>query len=537
VRVRVIEFDSIQTQRRVGGQLVIACVVAMALIVPGACLLAGAPLMGPFAGAAVLAVLVLAAYGLWRDRLAQQMCTAVALVGQVALFVLAFQGHPLQAEARLAFLAALALLVAYGDWRVVALGAASLIGVDVLAPLLAPHRLAADETAAALFLRGGVTVATAWSLVWLTAGVSRLFVTITARTEAAEQAARAADEAHAAADAERAANDRADAERARLKQAMEAEQTQVVDALARALRHVAKGDLTWRLETRFAPQYEALRQDFNEALMRLRAAMGEISSNAASMSAGVADMSRASDELAHRTEDQAASLVQTATAMGQITATVNETARNARQANAAAADARAEAERSDPVVTEAVDAMTLIEASSGQIGQIISVIDEIAFQTNLLALNAGVEAARAGEAGRGFAVVAQEVRALALRSADAAREIKALVEASSRQVTAGVERVGKTREALGRIVARVAEIDIQINAIARSADDQAQSLGEVNTTMVAMDRVVQQNAAMVEETTAAAHALKTEAAELAKRVGLFRTTDAPSATPGDLAAA
>jgi methyl-accepting chemotaxis protein len=205
-----------------------------------------------------------------------------------------------------------------------------------------------------------------------------------------------------------------------------------------------------------------------------------------------------------------------------VTVAVNETAENARQANAAAEGARLEAERSDPVVTEAVDAMTQIETSSGQIGRIIGVIDEIAFQTNLLALNAGVEAARAGESGRGFAVVAQEVRALAQRSANAASEIKTLISASTAQVSAGVERVARTREALQRIVARVAEIDGQVNAIARSAYDQAQSLREVNTTVGEMDRVVQQNAAMVEETTAAAHALRSEAQDLSDRMGLFK---------------
>ena len=536
--MRLIQFDSIEAQRRVGGQLVIGCVAASAVVVPIACLLAGAPLLVPAAGSAVLAALVLVAYGLWRDRLAQQLCTALALVGQVALFVLAFRGHGLQDEARMAFLAALALLVAYGDWRVVAAGAAAVIGVDLAAAGLLPHRLAADESLLALALRAAMTVTTAWSLVWLTAGVSRLFVTVSARTQASERAARAADEANAAALAERAAADRANAERARLKAAMEAEQTEVVEHLAHALRQLAGGDLTSRLETRFAAQYEPLRQDFNDAVAKLRAALGEISGNAASMSAGVAEMSRASDELANRTEDQAASLVETSTALGQITATVNETADNARKANAAAARAREEAQRSDPVVTEAVEAMTLIETSSGQIGQIIGVIDEIAFQTNLLALNAGVEAARAGDAGKGFAVVAQEVRALAQRSADAAREIKALVAVSGDQVAAGVERVGKTREALQRIVARVAEIDTQIDAIARSAADQASNLGEVNTTMGAMDRVVQQNAAMVEETTAAAHALKSEAAELADRIGLFRTREdgGPTARSGRRAA-
>ncbi len=148
-------------------------------------------------------------------------------------------------------------------------------------------------------------------------------------------------------------------------------------------------------------------------------------------------------------------------------------------------------------------------------------IDEIAFQTNLLALNAGVEAARAGDAGRGFAVVAQEVRALAQRSAEAAKEIKGLVNESGAQVAAGVERVGRTREALQRIVAVVAKIDQQVTAIARSAQDQAQGLGEVNTTMAEMDRVVQRNAAMVEETTAAAQTLRIESHELSARVDIF----------------
>jgi methyl-accepting chemotaxis protein len=221
--------------------------------------------------------------------------------------------------------------------------------------------------------------------------------------------------------------------------------------------------------------------------------------------------------------------VQTTAALGEITVAVRNTADSASQANAAAASARLEAERSDPVVSEAVEAMTLIETSSGQIGKIIGVIDEIAFQTNLLALNAGVEAARAGEAGRGFAVVAQEVRALAQRSANAAKEIKDLINVSGQQVSAGVERVGRTREALQRIIARVAEIDAQVNAIAASARDQAQGLGEVNTTMGEMDRVVQQNAAMVEEATAAAHALRSESQELADRVDLFEIGQAPTA--------
>ena len=504
-----IEFDSIEAQRKVGGHLVLACIAALVLITPAASLFAGGKSTLALAGGSVLlAAIGCGGWAIWRDNAAQRISTAVTLMGQVSLFVAAFAGHPLQHEARMAYLAALALMVAYGDWRAVAVAAGTIIGIEIAGALFAPNLLmVGDVTPLRVAFSAGVTLATAWSLIWLTASVSRLFVTVTARTDKALDAAARADAANA--------------EQARQKAALEAEQTQVVEELAEALAHLSRGDLTWRLTKTFAARYEPLRADFNEALSRLQAAMREIAGNAASMTAGVADMSRASDELARRTEHQAASLVQTTAALGEITVAVQNTAESANQANAAAAAARQEAERSDPVVSEAVEAMTQIETSSGQIGKIIGVIDEIAFQTNLLALNAGVEAARAGEAGRGFAVVAQEVRALAQRSADAAREIKELINVSGDQVSAGVERVGRTREALQRIIARVAEINAQVNAIAASARDQAQGLGEVNATMGEMDRVVQQNAAMVEETTAAAHALRNEAQELAQRVDMF----------------
>ena len=528
----LIEFDSIEAQRKLGGHLVLACIAALVLITPAAALMAGRPVPPLAGGSVLLAALAWGGWAIWRDNAAQRISTALTLMGQVSLFIAAFSGHPLQADARMAYLAALALLVAYGDWRAVAVGAASVVGIELSMAAIAPHILMSGEvTPLRLAFDAGVTFATAWSLIWLTAGVSRLFVTVNARTDKALDAASRADAANAEAEAQRAARDTANAEQARQKAALEAEQTQVVEELATALGHLSRGNLTWRLEHAFAARYEPLRADYNDALSRLQAAMREIAGNAASMTAGVADMSRASDELARRTEHQAASLVQTTAALGEITVAVSSTADSASQANAAAASARQEAESSDPVVSEAVEAMTLIETSSGQIGKIIGVIDEIAFQTNLLALNAGVEAARAGEAGRGFAVVAQEVRALAQRSASAAKEIKDLINVSGQQVSAGVERVGRTREALQRIIARVAEIDAQVNAIAASARDQALGLGEVNTTMGEMDRVVQQNAAMVEETTAAAHALRNETQELADRVDLFQIDEKSATRP------
>lgn len=518
----MIQFDSIEAQRRTGGKLVLACVGAMVALVPAAGALAGNSFFLATSIAGGLAVLALIAYRLWSDRFLQRLIAASALIAQVGLFVVTFRSSPLQAEARLAFLAALALLVAYSDWRIIAIAAAEVAAIDIGGAFLAPQGLVSGEGLLPLAFAVGVTLATAWSLIWMTAGVSRLFVTVSARTANAERAACQADEARSAVIAERTAREQSEAERAAMKAAMEAEQALVVTELDAAVTKLADGDLTWRLARAFAPRYEGLRDNFNQALARLQSAMSEVVSHASSMTAGVNDMSRASDELARRTEHQAASLVQTATALGQVTVAVNETAQNARRANSAAEGARLEAEGSDVVVTEAVQAMNQIEASSGQIGKIISVIDEIAFQTNLLALNAGVEAARAGDSGKGFAVVAQEVRALAQRSAQAAKEIKTLIDASGLQVMAGVESVARTREALQRIVARVAEIDGQVNAIALSAQDQAQSLLEVNTTVGEMDRVVQQNAAMVEESTAAAHALRTEAMDLADRIGKFR---------------
>jgi methyl-accepting chemotaxis protein len=295
-----------------------------------------------------------------------------------------------------------------------------------------------------------------------------------------------------------------------------------IGALAEGLKALAEGDLTHQITAAFRPKAQGLKDDFNEAANRLLEAMEAVTTSANGIRGGSDEISTAADDLSRRTEQQAASLEETAAALDEITATVKRSAEGAAQASQAASSAKIDAERSGAIVQDAVAAMGEIEHSSGQITQIIGVIDEIAFQTNLLALNAGVEAARAGDAGRGFAVVAQEVRALAQRSAEAAKEIKTLIASSSSQVERGVRLVGDTGQALNTIVTKVAEITSQITEIAKSAQEQATGLNQVNVAVNQMDQVTQQNAAMVEQTTAAASNLRGEAGELAKLVSRFR---------------
>ena len=306
------------------------------------------------------------------------------------------------------------------------------------------------------------------------------------------------------------------------------EQQNVVNSLAHALDALATGDLTYRLETEFPGDYRKLRDDFNAAVAKLEEAMRAIAGATASIQSGAGEISHSADDLSRRTEHQAATLEETAAALDEITATVNKTSDGANHGREATASAKNDAEASGEVVRKAVAAMGGIESSAKQISQIIGVIDEIAFQTNLLALNAGVEAARAGDAGKGFAVVASEVRALAQRSAEAAKEIKALISASSQQVAEGVSLVGETGKALERIVRQVGEISTVVGEIAASAKEEALGLGQVNPAVTQLDLVTQQNAAMVEESTAASRVLADEAQELARLVGRFRITGAGS---------
>ncbi len=300
------------------------------------------------------------------------------------------------------------------------------------------------------------------------------------------------------------------------------EQHAVVQALGNALQSLAAGDLTQTIDAAFSPQYDALRTNYNAAVQRLDEAMMLVRDGAVTIRMGASEISEAADDLSRRTESQAATLQETAAALDELTASVKNATTGAVDVDRTVRHARSRAEASGTVVVEAVNAMGGIEASSRQIAQIIGVIDEIAFQTNLLALNAGVEAARAGDAGRGFAVVAFEVRALAQRSSEAAKEIKHLILASSRQVESGVALVAQTGDVLKTIVTDVTEITTLVTGIVQSAKEQATGLTEINAGVSMLDQVTQRNAAMVEQSSAASHSLHQEAESLSALLTRFR---------------
>ena len=304
-----------------------------------------------------------------------------------------------------------------------------------------------------------------------------------------------------------------------------AAQRLVVDGLGDALRRLADNDLTHRIRAQFPAEYRSLQTDFAAAVDTLARAVGAVVNQGNDIFDVALRLSEGAAQLAQRTERQAASLEETAAALNEITQSAALAASGAANASKVVAAADADAVVGAKVVREAVAAMSAIAESAGKIGQIVGLIDEIAFQTNLLALNAGVEAARAGDAGRGFAVVASEVRALALRSSSAASDIRGLIATSGGEIKRGVDLVTRTGEALKRIVEEVAELNGIVGAIANGASEQSNGLGEVNIAINEMDRMTQENAASAQRSTEAASALKTEAERLNAMVAKFRIAD------------
>ena len=449
----------------------------------------------------------------WRSPASQstRLVLAVALIASLSIIVAASAGSTWQVDLHMCYFAELAMLTAFCDRDVVLAGAAA----------TALHHLALNFLLPALVFPGGaqlervllhaaiLCVETA-ALVWLTYRIATLLASTAANLAAAVSANDAARAAEAQAARQRGLNEHARQQTEAAAAAAAEMQSAMVAAVGAGLACLAEGDLLFRLQDPFATQYEALRGDFNAAVEQMQDIILGIVGNAGAIRSGTEEIRIASDDLSRRTEQQAASLEETAAALDQITMIVARTAESSKQVQAIVNRTRDGAEQSGEVVRQAVAAMAGIEQSSQEIGDIIGVIDEIAFQTNLLALNAGIEAARAGDAGRGFAVVASEVRALAQRSAQAAKEIKSLISTSAKQVGAGVKLVGETGRVLSWIVSEVSEVTTAVSTIAASAQEQAAGLAEVNTAVNQMDQVTQQNAAMVEQSTAAAHSLARE---------------------------
>ena len=311
-----------------------------------------------------------------------------------------------------------------------------------------------------------------------------------------------------------------EAERERAERA--AEIAFAVEQLASGLDALSSGEIGFRLSNPFAPSLDPLRTSFNDSMERLCGVMSTIRQSTGHLHGGSQELQLAADDLARRTERQAAALEEASASISEITTAMSSSTQQAEEAGTLVREATITTQKSGAVVSDTVNAMHHIEQSSGQISQIITVIDEIAFQTNLLALNAGVEAARAGEAGKGFAVVAQEVRELAQRSANAAREIKSLITRSAQEVEAGVRLVHETGDTLRGIEDYVMKINERVAAIVGAAQQQSAALNEISQAVSQMDQVTQQNAAMVEEASAATSSVAAEADRLNAQIALFK---------------
>ncbi|MBN6111772.1 methyl-accepting chemotaxis protein [Xanthomonas bonasiae] len=304
-----------------------------------------------------------------------------------------------------------------------------------------------------------------------------------------------------------------------------------IGEVSKLLTALSQGDLTARMHGEFDGVFATMRDDANATAEQLAAIVGRIQTAAVSINAAAGEIAAGNDDLSRRTEQQAANLEETAASMEELTSTVKQNAEHARQANQLAVGAASVASQGGAVVGQVVTTMSGIETSSKKIADIISVIDGIAFQTNILALNAAVEAARAGEQGRGFAVVASEVRTLAQRSANAAKEIKGLIDASVSQVANGSALVRQAGQTMSEIVSSVQRVTDIMSEIAAASQEQSSGIEQVNQTVTQMDETTQQNAALVEEATAAARSMEEQAGQLTEAVSIFRVEQSPASAP------
>jgi len=441
-----------------------------------------------------------------------------------ALSLMDYSGDAWMIDMHMAFFTLIALTAMLADWRPVVAGGAVTAVHHLLLNFVFPGYVFPDgaDFSRVLFHAVILLVEVA-GLVFLTKPLEALFE---AQHKALQERERI--QAEALAERERLAREskteqeRLEAKAAAERAARENEQKQVIEELADGLEALASGNLAYQIVQEFPASYESLRAHFNETAHELGQAIDNVNQAAREISVSTAEIRTASDDLAARTERQAASLEQTAASLNTVTAVVGETARSAGELNDSIGKAQKGAVEGGAVVQRAIGAMELIQRSAGEIGKIVTIIDGIAFQTNLLALNAGVEAARAGESGKGFAVVANEVRALAQRSAEAAKDIKELIETSVGHVGEGVDLVGETGKMLEAIVDQVTSFGVTVEKIADISKRQAEDLQQVNSTIAEVENSTQQNAAMVEESTAALRNLSEEAQMMVASVERFR---------------
>ncbi len=459
-----------------------------------------------------------------------RLTMAVCFIALISVMVAAARGSRLQIDLHMCYFAALAIVAAYCDRDVILLSAGVVVLDHLTLNFLAPAFVFPEGAdMARVLMHAVVVVVETAALVWMASALVKLFDYSAVQLAHAQKASHEAEEAAQNTLRLRNAHEAEQAEAARQKAEAAQQMEAMATKLAAALERLSQGVLNQTLETAFPAAFEALRRDFNSTVAQLRDMISTLTTNAASVNHGAAEISGAAADLSARTQHQAAALAEASTALSQVTEALRQTVTDVTRAGSTVAAARQVTETSGTVVHEAVSAMDGINNSSQQISQIIGVINDIAFQTNLLALNAGVEAARAGDAGRGFAVVATEVRALAQRTADAAKEIKTLISASEAQVKAGVDCVGRTGAVLTELAGQVCEIDELVQGINRTARQQSDALTQVSHAVGEVEHVTMKNAAMVEETSAAAGQLLEESQRMTALAGRFTLDGAPPA--------
>lgn len=532
--------------RRKALRLILGTIWVQPVLILAACWAYGVPFLFPVLTALAIAGAAHAATHWDRTGGQGRIVMGVALMALISILVAVFTGQKAQVDVHMYYFAALALLVASCDWKVIAAATVTVALHHIVLNFLLPSMIySGGPDLFRLSLHAVILVLEAGVLIWLATTLERMFAAIKEEAARAEASRLAAEQSHkdalaAAAEAETAhrlhQQDQASTAAEREKAA--SEQSRVLTSLAEGLKNLAQGNLAFRLNDGFTDAYRQIKDDFNEAMERLRDTVSAIATAAQDVTGAVGDISAGTTDLSQRTERQAAGLERTSASMEEIAATVKHNAENAAQADQFAATTSAVAERGSRVVEQAVEAMSRIEGSSRKISDIIAVIDEIARQTNLLALNAAVEAARAGEAGRGFAVVATEVRSLAQRSAQAAKDIKDLITHSSSHVQDGVTLVNSAGSSLVEIVDSIKKVTAIVSEIAAASGAQTTGLEEINRALAQLEETTQQNSALVEQNAAAAKSLELQATAMIERVRFFQTEGAAApASPASLPAA